>query len=281
VKVAGHQRTAVLILTATLFALCFSVEAQQPKRVPRIGVLWPDSAPSPRIEEFRQGLRDLGYKEGQNVLIEYRYADGKRDHLPELAADLVRIRVDVIVALSTLAARPAKEATKTIPIVMISGEPIETGLVNSLARPGGNVTGLTFLSPDLVGKRLEMLREVIPTLRDVAILWDSAGPAKIVEFKQAEAEAPALHLGIQSLEITAQSPDLEGAFPVAIKLRAGALLTLGNPLTLEYRQKIAELAIKNRLPSMFDSLQFVEVGGLSVLRTKFLGLVPTVGHICG
>jgi hypothetical protein len=145
---------------------------------------------------------------------------------------------------------------------MISGEPIETGLVKSLARPGGNVTGLTFLSPDWVGKRLELLKEVVPTLRRVAILWDSEGPAKKVEFKQAQAEAPALGLGIQSLEIKAPNPDLEGAFAAAAKGRAGALLTLGNPLTLGHRKQIAELVIKNRLPSMFDSLQFVEAGGI-------------------
>jgi putative ABC transport system substrate-binding protein len=145
---------------------------------------------------------------------------------------------------------------------MISGEPIETGLVDSLARPGGNVTGLTFLSPDLIGKRLEILRDVISTLRNVAILWDSEGPAKIVEFKQPQAEAPALNLVIQSRAIAAPKPDLEDAFSGAVRGRAGALLTLGNPLTLAYRERIAELAIKNHLPSMFDSFQFVEVGGL-------------------
>jgi putative ABC transport system substrate-binding protein len=249
-------------LSAMLVAFCVAAEAQQAGKVPRIGVLWPDSAPAVRIEEFRQGLRDLGYVEGQNVAIEYRYADGKRDRLPELAAELVRLKVDVIVALTTLAARPAKQATKTTPIVMISGDPIETGLITSLARPGGNVTGLTFLSPDLVGKRMELLKEVVPRLSRVAILWDSEGPAKRVEFKEAEAAAPTLGLQIQSLKIQAPSPDLDGVFGSAATGRAGALLTLGNPLTLEHRKQIAELAVKSRLPSMFDSIHFVEVGGL-------------------
>jgi len=262
----------VNLFTVALLLMTGVAAAQKQSNVPVIGVLWPDSAPSPRIEAFRQGMRDLGYVEGHNVTIEFRYADGKRQRLPQLAAELVALDVDVIVALTTLAARPAKDTTNTVPIVMISGEPIETGLVESLPRPGGNVTGLTFLSPDLVGKRLELLKEVTPRLSRVAILYDSDGPAKRVEFKQAEAEASALRLGIQALEIKAPTPDLENAFGLALKTRSGAVLTLGNPLTLTHHKRIADLARMNRLPSMFDSLQFIEAGGLLSYGPNFSDL---------
>jgi putative ABC transport system substrate-binding protein len=258
-----------LFFAVALLLLTGVAAAQQKSNLPVIGVLWPDSAPSPRIEAFREGMRNLGYIEGRNITMEFRYADGKRQRLPQLAAELVGLNVDVIVALTTLAARPAKDVTNTVPIVMISGEPIETGLVESLARPGGNVTGLTFLSPDLIGKRLELLKEVTPRLRRVAILYDSDGPAKRVEFKQAEAEAPALGLGIQALEIKAPHPDFEGAFSLARKTRSGAVLTLGNPLTLTHHKRIADLATMNRLPSMFDSPQFIEAGGLASYGPNF------------
>jgi putative ABC transport system substrate-binding protein len=262
-----------VVAISAAFAMCGAVaQAQQPAKVPRIGVLWPDSAPSPRIEEFRQGLRDLGYVEGQNMIIEYRYADGRRDRLPALAAELVHLKVQVIVALSTLAAVPAKKATTTVPIVTVSGDPIGTGLIASLARPGGNVTGLSFFSPDLVGKRLELLKEVVPRLSRVAILWDVEGPAKIQEFKEAEAAAPALGLQIQSLGVRAPNPDLDGAFQSAVKARATGLLTLGNPLTLTHHHRIVDLAIKTRLPSMYDSKQFVEAGGLMTYGPNFSDL---------
>jgi putative ABC transport system substrate-binding protein len=173
------------------------------QKLPRIGVLWPDAAPAVRIEEFRQGLRDLGYIEGENIVIEYRYAEGRRERLPTLAAELAGSNVDVIVALTTLAARPAKDATNTIPIVMISGDPIGTGLVSNLARPGGNVTGLTFFSPDLAGKRLEVLKELVPALTRVGIVWDVQGPAKAIEFAAASAAAGDLGLEVESIEVQA------------------------------------------------------------------------------
>jgi len=252
-----------IALGAVLFAVSFPVQAQQPpKKIPRIGILYPESAPSPRIEEFQRGLRELGYDEGQNIFLEYRYADGKRERLPELAADLVRLNVNVIFAPTTLAASPAKNATSTIPIVMVSGEPVETGLVASFAYPGGNVTGLAAFSPDLIGKRLEILKQVVPQASRVGVLWDSEGPAKILEFKEGQAVAPTLGIQIQSLPIQAPSPDIEGAFKAAIKGKVQALVVLGNPLTLGYNRQIVELATRHRLPSISDARQFVEVGGL-------------------
>jgi putative ABC transport system substrate-binding protein len=249
-------------LTLALFAAPLVVQAQPARRIPQVGVLWPDSGPSPRVEAFRQGLRDLGYTEGKNIVIEYRYADGKRDRLPELASELVRLKVDVIVALSTLAALPAKKATPAIPIVMTSGDPVGTGLVASLARPGGNVTGLTAFSTDLVGKRLELLKQAVPSLVRVAVLWDSEGPSKRLEFKEAEAIAPALGLQLQSLEVRSPHPNLEGAFGAASRGRAQGLVVLNNPLTLTYRAQIAGMAVSNRLPSMVDGRDYAEAGGL-------------------
>jgi putative ABC transport system substrate-binding protein len=168
----------------------------------------------------------------------------------------------VIVAFSTLAALPAKKATTAIPIVMVSGDPVGTGLVASLARPGGNVTGLTTFSPELVGKRLELLKQAVPQLVRVAVLWDAAGPSKILELKEAEATAPALGLQFQSLEVRAPHPDLEGAFGAAGKGRAQGLVVLNNPLMLTYRAQIAGMALGHRLPSMFDGREYSEAGGL-------------------
>jgi len=256
------DRRTFIAGTFGLLAAPLAAQAQPAAKIPRLGLLWPDSPPSPRVDEFRRGLRELGYAEGTTIVIEYRYAEGKRDRLPELAAELVRLKVDVIVALSTLAALPAKKATAAIPIVMTSGDPVGTGLVASLARPGGNVTGLTAFSPDLVGKRLELLKQAIPGLVRVAVLWDSAGPSKIIEFKEAEATAPALGLQLQSLEVRAPHPDLQAAFGAASRERAQGLVVLNNPLTLTYRAQIAAMAISNRLPSMFDGRDYAEAGAL-------------------
>ena len=259
---AMERRTFLGVIAGGLLAAPLAAAAQPAAKVPRLGLLWPDSPPSPRVDEFRQGLRDLGYAEGKTIVIEYRYAEGKRDRLPELAGELVRLKVDVIVAFSTLAALPAKKATAAIPIVMVSGDPVGTGLVASLARPGGNVTGLTAFSPDLVGKRLELLKQAVPQLVRVAVLWDADGPSKILEFKEAEATAPALGLQLQSLGVRAPHPDLEGALAAASKGRAQGLVVLNNPLTLTYRAQIGGMALGHRLPSMFDGREYSEAGGL-------------------
>lgn len=262
----------VVALAVSVLAASLATDAQPPAKVHRIGLLWPTYGSSPRIEEFRQGLRDLGYVEGRNIQIEYRSAEGDLDRLPALAAELAGLKVDAIVALSTLVARPAKAATATIPIVMVSGDPVGTGLVASLARPGGNVTGLSFFSPELTGKRLELLREIVPAAARVAVLWNADGPAKVEEFRETEVAARALGLVLQSLEVRAASPDIEGAFLAAAQGGAGALLTLGNPVTLSHLTRIAALAEQNRLPSMFDSRQFVEAGGLVSYGPSFADL---------
>ncbi|MBI3456388.1 MAG: ABC transporter substrate-binding protein [Candidatus Rokubacteria bacterium] len=257
------RRTALIVpLAFGLLAAPLAPGAEEASKVPRIGVLWPTTAGSPRIEEFRQGLRALGYVEGRNLLIEYRYAEADLDRLPGLAAELVRLPVDVIVALSTLVAWPAKDGTTTIPIVMVSGDPVGAALVLSLARPGGNVTGLSFSSPEAAAKRLELLKELLPGLARVAVLWHADGPAKVREFQATEVAAQALGIELHSLEVRAPDLDFDGALGAVTTGRADALLTLGNPVTLSQRTRIVAFAADSRLPSVYDSRQFVEAGGL-------------------
>jgi putative ABC transport system substrate-binding protein len=258
------RASVICLLTTALLSIAPFVGAQQQKQVPRIAFLSVGSiaSTSPRIEAFRQGLRALGYVEGKNVLIEFRGAEGKNDQLPDLAAELIRLKVDVIIADSTLAARPTKAATKTIPIVAVSGDPVGTGLVASLARPGGNVTGLTNLSPDLSSKRLELLKEVVQGIIRIAVLWDGEGPVPLLAFKEINEAAGALGLQIQSLEVRGPKPDFESAFKAAMKSRAGALLAISNPLINRHRDQIVEHAGKNRLPAIYAGRQFVDVGGL-------------------
>ncbi len=237
-------------------------EAQKPAKVRRIGYLASGSGLGPGEEAFRQGLRELGYVEGQNIAIEYRFAMGKEDRLHDLAAELARLKVDVIVTPSTLDAVAAQQATKTIPIVMaLSSDPVGTGLVASLARPGGNITGLTTLSPELNGKRLELLKETVPRLARVGVLWNLANPDKALEFEQIEVAARQLRLQLQSLEVRGPD-DFEKAFRGATTKRASALLTLTDTLTITQQSQIVELAAKRRLPAMFQTGEFVEAGGL-------------------
>ena len=192
-----------------LLALGFPAEAQQPGKVPRIGYLsgsGDPSTPNPYVEAFRQGLRDLGYIEGKNILVEYRYAEGKADRIPSLVAELVQLKVDVLVSRLTPAIRAAKQATKTIPIVMVTtSDPVATGIVDSLARPGGNITGLTRLTRELSGKRLELLKEVVPTISRVGVLWTATSRTDIA-FKEYETAARALKIQLQSLEVRRSEP---------------------------------------------------------------------------
>jgi putative ABC transport system substrate-binding protein len=259
-----HKKITRRAFCSMLLALPFPAQAQQPKRIPRIG--WLEiSSPNPEVLRliglFRKGLRDLGWFEGQNLAIEYRYAEGKAERLPELAAELVRLKVDLIATHSGSPIRAAKEATKTIPIVMVvSGDPVAEGFVASLARPGGNITGLSLLSPELSGKRLELLKEVFPRLSRVGVLRDPKmhGPA----WKEVEAASRSLRLKLQPLDVQG-SDDLARVFEVARKERAQALLTLPHPLfSRDYRTMIVELATKNRLPAMYSNIDFPEVGGL-------------------
>ncbi len=252
-------------LLATVLLTTVSAEAQQAKKVPRIGYLTgstPDAGKS-GLAAFHQGLQDLGYVEGKNILIEYRYAEGKLDRSPSLAAELVQLKVDVLVVTYLPGARAAKEATKTIPIVMVSFvDPVAAGLVDSLARPGGNITGLATLRRDLSGKRLEMLKEVIPGKSRVGVLWDANAPGPVIAFKEYEVAARALKIQLQSLEVRGPNPDLEGAFQAVAKGRSNALIVVSNPVLNRHRERIIEILLKNRLPSMHEESRFVEAGGL-------------------
>ena len=225
-------KITVLALCAMLFALCSSAEAQQPTKVPRIGYLTAasPSANSARIEAFRQGLRELGYVEGKNIVIEWRSAEGKLDRLPALAAELVRLKVDVIVTAGPSATRAAKEATSTIPIVMAQDtDPVGNGFVASLARPGGNITGLSTLAPELSGKRLELLKEIVPKLSRVAVLGTSTIPGNAQVLKETELAAGAFGVQLQYLDVL-DPKDIETAFRAASKGRADAVLVLARPV---------------------------------------------------
>jgi len=253
---------AVLIV----FALSIPAEAQQPAKIPRIGYVsgtGDSSNPGPYVAALRQGLRDLGYIDGKNIVIEYRGAEGKLERIPGIVAELVQLKVDVLVVLIPQAIRAAKQATKTIPIVMVTQEdPVAAGLIDSLARPGGNITGLATLQRDLSGKRLELLAEVVPGISRVGVLWNPNIPSMIIGFKEYEAAARGLKIRLQSLEVRGSSPDLEGAFQAAVKARASAVITITNTPLFRNSKRITDLAIKNRLPSMYEGSAWVEAGGL-------------------
>jgi putative ABC transport system substrate-binding protein len=248
------------------FAMCGAVAtAQQPAKIPRIGYVRvvSDDPATPNVKAFQQGLRDLGYVEGKNILIEYRYAEGNIDRIPILVAELAQLKVDVLISGDGPAIRAAKQATKTIPIVMvINQDPVATGLIDSLARPGGNITGLSRLTRELSGKRLELLREAVPGIARVGILWDANGEGPNISFKEYQAAARALKIQLQSLEVRGPDPDLDGAFQSAAKGRAIALITIGNSLLNRYRKRIVDDAIKHRLPSMYEASQWIAAGGL-------------------
>jgi len=260
-----QRRTFMTLVSGGLLSVPLAAEGQQVTRVPRVGYLSPlaASVDASRSDAFRQGLRDLGYIEGRNIIVEYQFADGNLDRLPALAAELVGRNVDVIVAAGGgLIGRAARGATGTIPIVMTNVEdPIASGLVVSLARPGRNVTGLSALIPELSAKRLEIVKEMVSPLSRVAVLWNSAYPEKATEFKQTQAAGKALSIQIQSLE--AQSANqIDNALDTATKGRVGALLILPDPLTNTYQARIVELAAKRRLPTMFTQRPPVNAGGL-------------------
>ena len=249
-------------LGVMLFALCLPAQAQQPGKIPRIGFM-PSSGdannPGLQVTAFQQGLRDLGYFVGKNILIEYRYVEGKPDRIPSLVAELVQLKVDVLIVGSPGTVQETKRATKTIPIVMIiTQDPVAMGYVDSLARPGGNITGLTRLTRDLSGKRLELLKEAVPTVSRVGVLWSGAGTG----FKGYDAAARALKIPLQSLEVRSPNPDFEGVFQAAKKGHANALIAVSNIRLSGYQKRIADLAIKNRLPSMNETDTWVEAGGL-------------------
>jgi putative ABC transport system substrate-binding protein len=261
------QKITVLTLSAMLFALSLPAHAQQPKKVPRIGYLssGDPASDSTRAETIRRGLRDLGYIEGQNIAIEYRYAEEKRDRFPELAAELVRLKVDIIVvAGGGRTIRAAKNATKTIPIVMagLGADPVEAGLVESLAYPGGNVTGLTNLGPELGGKRLELLKEAVPKLARVAVLYASGSSSSVLQMKEVlPIAARALKLTLQPWEIRA-ADGFEKVFAALNKQRPDGLYVLGGPLMNANQKRTVGFALKSRLPSMYYNREGVVAGGL-------------------
>jgi putative ABC transport system substrate-binding protein len=253
-------------LCAMLFALSLPAEAQQPARIFRIGYLSPlePATESARSEPIRVALRELGYIEGQNIATEYRYAEGKLDRLPELAAELVRLRVDIIVAAGTdRVVREAKNATKTIPIVMGGGaDPVEAGLVESLARPGGNVTGISNLGSELGGKRLELLKEAVPKVARVAVLYDPATPSTVLDVKEAlPVAARALGLTLQPWEVRS-ADDFDRVFASIGKQRPDGLYVASGPLIRPNRKRIAGFTLKSRLPSMYYNREYVNAGGL-------------------
>jgi len=260
-------RTSLLalgFLGAMLFTLSFAAQAQQPKKVPQIGFL-AGNREAPGVGAFQRELRDLGYIEKKNILVEYRYVEGNADRTPSLVTELVELKVDVLVVGGTLVGiRAAKQATKTIPVVIVTTQdPVATGIVDSLARPGGNITGVTTLTRELSGKRLELLKEAVPRLSRIGVLWDAnAGAGPAIAFREYEAAAGGLKIQLQSLEVRGPNPDLEGAFQAVAKGRASALITIASFALSPYSKQIAELAIKNRMPSMNELSAYVEAGGL-------------------
>jgi putative ABC transport system substrate-binding protein len=251
----------LILLTLVVFQ---PAAAQQRAAVPRIGYLIGSnlSAMAARNDAFREGLRELGYVEGDNIMIEWRSADGKFDRLPALAAELVRLKVEVIVSAGPAVTRPLKQATSTIPIVMGQDtDPVDSGFVASLARPGGNITGLATLSPEIAGKQLELLKETVPRLSRAAVFGNLTNPGNVHELKETELAAGAFGVQIQFFDV--QGPkDIESAFGAATKGRAEAIVVLGNPVLNRHRRQVVELAAKTRLPATYARPDFVEAGGL-------------------
>jgi putative tryptophan/tyrosine transport system substrate-binding protein len=258
-----NKRVCCLVLCATLLGLCLPAGAQQPTKIPRIGYLTlSSSSPSPLQEAFRGGLRQLGYIEGQTIHIEYRYAAGKVDHLKELAAELAGLKLDIIVAANTQSIEASRRATKTIPIVFpVTFDPVASGFVASLARPGGNLTGLTTLNQEVAGKRVELLKEVLPKLSRVAVFRDPTNTGSLFALK--ETEAAANHMGIRTQVLEVQNGDeFEGAVKTAIREGAHALILLPDNLFIRQPSRMIDLVTKNRLPTMFGDHESVEAGGL-------------------
>jgi putative tryptophan/tyrosine transport system substrate-binding protein len=268
------RRMMVFVLSVAILACTHPAQAQQPKKVPRIGFLATvsPSTISDRVEAFRQGLRELGYVEGKNIVIEYRYAEGKADRQRAIVAELVRLKVDVIVSAGGTVTRSAKEATSTIPIVMANdSDPVGSGVVASLARPGGNITGLSTLAPELSGKQLELLKEIVPKLSRVAVLGTSTRPGNAQSLRETELAAGAFGVQLQYLDVRGPK-DIETAFREASKGRADALLMLASPVFVNERTQLADFAVKSRLPAIYDRREFVDDGGLMCYGTNFADL---------
>jgi putative ABC transport system substrate-binding protein len=272
-KANTKRSITVLTLCAMLLLLCSSTEAQQPGKIPRIGILVPGSSAFPtsaRYDSFRQGLRELGYIEGKNILIEIRYAEGKEDRLFDFAAELVKLKADVIVTSTVPGVLAAKNATSAIPIVFWAVfDPVRAGLVSSLARPGGNITGLSMLNPELDGKRLELLKESFPKITKVAYLRDAG--SLVAGLTTMQEAARALGLQLQSLDLRS-AKDFDGAFKAVLKERAQALTTSAVPIISMNQQRIVDFAAKNRLPAIYPYSEFIDTGGLMFYGVSFSDL---------
>ena len=269
-----HVKSHFWLLAILLLTFGPATGAQLPAKIPRIGVLGATdpSTNSARIEAFRQGLRELGYLEGKNIVIEYRWAEGKSERLPDLAAELVRLKVDIIVTAGPAVSRPAKGATSTIPIVLaFDNDPVGSGFVASLARPGGNITGLSALLPELSGKRLEILKEVIPKLSQMVVLGTSTQPGTTQALREIELASGAFGVKQQIQNIIGPK-DIETAFQAVSKGRADAALVLSSAVIFSHRTRVAGLAVKNRLPVIFPQNEFVEDGGLMCYAPNYADL---------
>ena len=267
--------TAVMLLL--LSASLYTASAQAPQKVPRVGYLVSGSQSDPQrkrlADAFRQGLRELGYVEGQNIAIESRWADGQDDRLPALAADLVRSKVDVIVTQSGAATRATQQATRAIPIVMaLANDAVASGLVASLARPGGNTTGQTVILPDLIAKQLQLLKEVVPKLSLVALLTNPTNPASAPSLREAEASTRALGVRLRTLEVR-HPQEIDSAFAEATREGASALLIVPDVVFVSQRRQIAELGTKRRLPSIYGVAEYAEAGGLMAYGASYIDLV--------
>jgi putative ABC transport system substrate-binding protein len=269
----------VLVLTFTLGLLAaLAADAQQPGKVHRISFLLEYSSPdaaSPDVSQaLRKQLHELGYVEGQNIALESRWAQGRVERLPGLAAELVRLKVDVIVTTGTLATQAAKQATTTIPIVMVSGvDPVGIGLIASLARPGGNVTGVTSLTGELSGKRLELLKEAVPKASRLAVLWDPTNPSTAFELRETQVMARSLVKRVSIQAVSVRDPnEFESAFAAMTRERAGALIVLSSAMFFTERRRLANLAVKHRLPTMFGQREEAEAGGLMAYGANFTDL---------
>jgi putative ABC transport system substrate-binding protein len=271
VKEPLSKKIVTCLLGSILLATASLAEAQQPGKVPRIGFL---AVPSPsffstRMNAFREGLYDLGHVEGKNIAIEYRYAGGNLDRLPALAAELVRLKVDVIVTSSAPGAVAAKNATGTIPVVFVTaGDPVGMGLVTSMARPGGNTTGLTTHAPELSGKRLELLKEVVPRITRVAVLWNPSNPGFSEMLKEMQAASQAHALQLQSLEVRSLE-DFEAAFDSLARGNSHAIIVVSDPFLNTHHKLILDVAVKHRLPAMYGGPEVVDAGGLMSYGPSF------------
>jgi putative tryptophan/tyrosine transport system substrate-binding protein len=267
-----RRREIITLLGSVAIVLPLAVRAQQAGKIHTIGILSAGSF-DPTAPSFPDALRELGWIEGKNVAFERRYAENQVERLAELGAELVRLNVDVIVAIGTLAPLAAKRATTTIPIVMTAaGDPLGSGLVASLARPGGNVTGMSLMAPDLGAKRLELLKEVLPSLSRVAVLWNAANPYPALVFKQTQAAGRVLGIQVQSLEV--RSPDdFDGTFEAARRQRPDALITVEDPLTFNYRKLIADFTAGHQLPALHGMREFVTAGGLMSYGANLVDLI--------